>query len=310
MKSKVKKVDAGIKRLEVLKGETILRFADEINFDSDVSLYDAMIEHLVKGDLDDAFMTDVTNDMSPSEKKSLFRLVRNYYDLCFIKGDSEYWIDSLEDTPIFDFDLIAYSILDSFNFLLNIAKKGGKEVLDKIEALRNCSDLQDAAIINYLRNSFVNDEVLTTVLLDASKKDSFYNLFTDDQLGNLFILPEGTVYYYSDENEVKLVSPLVLGLEIYNRANLEQIDLENTDDLEAVAIDLKTFFAKGDFDFQLQVLNLSDRYRDYFRKNNVTIGDEVKIVSDSDGSMIRKAWQSGDAFLGGMIDSPYVAVNK
>ena len=93
------------------------------------------MEHFVKGDLDDVFVTDVTDGMSEDEKRKLFDLVREYNGLCFAKGNVEYWLDSLENTFVADFDMIAYNILDSYNYLLNLAKHGGKRFLEQLSNL-------------------------------------------------------------------------------------------------------------------------------------------------------------------------------
>ena len=101
----------------------LLRYTDEIDFDQDLSLYDVMINHFVNGDLDDVFDTSVTKGMSDTERKDLFDLTREFVGLCFSNGDVDYWLDSLENTPIFDYSLIAYSIFNSFDFLLDIITK-------------------------------------------------------------------------------------------------------------------------------------------------------------------------------------------
>ena len=141
MKTKQMKIEEGIKRLEKLKQETILRYTADIDYDQDLSLYDVMIEHFAKGDLDDAFDSSYLEGMSEQERKELFNLTREFVGLCFSKGDADYWLDSLEDTPVADYSLIAYSIFNSFDFLLGLAKEGGRDALEQLVALRACKEL-------------------------------------------------------------------------------------------------------------------------------------------------------------------------
>ena len=203
MKTKQMRIDESIKRLEKLKQETILRYTAEIDFDHTLSIYDVMMSHFAAGDLDDVFMTDVTEGMNEKEVEDLFNLAREFQGLCFCKGDPEYWIDSLENTPVHDYNMIAYSILESFDYLLGLAKDGGRDVLELLVSLRASEELRDAAMIEYLRTTFVDDRALTAVLYDMANKDSFYGVFTDEQKGVLLNYPEGTLYSYGD-NEIKI----------------------------------------------------------------------------------------------------------
>ncbi|MBQ6840513.1 MAG: hypothetical protein IJO63_00145 [Bacilli bacterium] len=311
MKTKQDIIDEGIKRLEKLKQETILRYTDEIEFDQDLSLYDVMINHFVNGDLDDVFDASVTKGMSDKEKNDLFDLTREFVGLCFSNGDVDYWLDSLENTPIFDYSLIAYSIFNSYDFLLHLAKEGGRDALELLVSLRASEDLRDTALVNYLKNTFVDDKVLSSVLLDMSKKDSFYNIFTDEQKGILLNYPEGTLYAYG-ENDIRITYPLVLGVEIYNNVNSDDPITEiNESDLEPLLLTLSEFFREGEFEFYDEVLTLVDKYRDYVRKNEITLSTEVSSVKfDTESELIQEAWSVGDEMLGSTFDTPYTGGSK
>lgn len=311
MKTKQDIIDEGIKRLEKLKQETILRYTDEIEFDQDLSLYDVMINHFVNGDLDDVFDASVTKGMSDKEKNDLFDLTREFVGLCFSNGDVDYWLDSLENTPIFDYSLIAYSIFNSYDFLLHLAKEGGRDALELLVSLRASEDLRDTALVNYLKNTFVDDKVLSSVLLDMSKKDSFYNIFTDEQKGILLNYPEGTLYAYG-EDDIRITYPLVLGVEIYNNVNSDDPITEiNESDLEPLLLTLSEFFREGELEFYDEVLTLVDKYRDYVRKNDITLSTEVSSVKfDTESELIQEAWSSGDEILGSTFDTPYTGGSK
>ena len=306
MKTKQNIIDEGIRRVEKLKQETILRYTEEIDFDQELSLYDVMISHFVNGDLDAVFDTSVTNEMSDKEKKALFDLTREFVGLCFSNGDSDYWLDSLENTPIYDYSLIAYSIFSSYDFLLGLAKDGGRDVLELLVSLRASEDLRDTAIVSYLKNTFVDEKVLSSVLIDMSGKSSFYNIFTDEQKGILLNYPEGTLYAYG-ENEVRITSPLVLGVEIYNSVNVDNPITEiDENDLEPLILTLSEFFRDSEFDFYNETLTLVDKYRDYVRKNDISLSAEVSSIKfDFESELIQDAWALGDEVLGGTFDTPY-----
>ena len=311
MKTKQERIEEGIKRLEKLKQETILRYTDEIDFDQDLSLYDVMISHFAKGDLDDAFDTSVTHGMSDKEKDELFELAREFVGLCFSKGDVDYWLDSLEDTPVADYSLIAYSIFNSYDFLLGLAKEGGRDVLEQLVSLRASKDLRDTALVAYLSNTFIDETVLSKVLLDMSKSDSYYNIFTDEQKGILLNFPEGTLYAYGDD-EILVTSPLVLGVQMFNSVNDDAPITEiNEDEVSSLLVTLNEFFRDENFNFEDETFALVDRYRDYVRKNNVRLITEVKnIVMDTHSDVIQDAWASGDEALGSMFDTPYTGGSK
>ena len=304
-------VNISIQRLEKLKQETILRYTDEIEYDQDLSLYDVMMSHFVNGDLDDVFITDVTDGMDKKEANALFELAREFLGLCFFKGDSDYWIDSLENTPIADYNLIAYSILNSYDYLLNLAKIGGRDSLELLISLRAFDDIRDLAIVNYLKNTFVNDDVLNTIILDMSKQNSKYGIFTEEQKGILLSYPEGSLYSYGN-NSIMITNPLVLGCQIYNKFNkdfsIDTLDVSNVDD---VVLTLSNFFRNENIDFQQEVLTLVDKYRDYVRKNNIVlVSSEKDVVITQNDSNILEAWRLGDEMLGSTYDTPYVGGAK
>ena len=311
MKTKQELMNESIERLEKLKQETILKYAADIDFEHDLSLYDMMMTHFASGDLDEAFMTDVTSDMNKKEVLELFSLAREFQGLCFCKGEAEYWLDSLENTPIHDYNIIAYSIFDSFNYLLGLAKEGGRNVLELLVSLRASEELRDTAMIEYLRTTFVDDRVLTAILLDMADSDSFYNIFTDEQRGILLNYPEGTLYSYGD-SLLKITSPLVLGVKIYNNVNSDRMISEiDEGDLEPLVLTLSEFYRDDYFEFEDEVYELVDKYRDYIRKNRVNLTDEnFDIMFDSECDELQDAWILGDEILGSTYETPYSSGTK
>ena len=173
MKTKQERIDNSIQLLKELEKETIARYTEDIDFDQELSLYDVMLNHFVNGDFDDVLSLDITDGMNDDERNNLFQLVREFQGLCFYKGDIQYWLDSVEDFPVSDYPLVAYSILDNYIYLLELAKSGGRRVLEQLVSLRDNEELEDVALVDYLRTTFVDDRVLTAILLDMAEENSF-----------------------------------------------------------------------------------------------------------------------------------------
>lgn len=314
MKIKQERIKDSVKRIIKLKDEVILRYSENIDYDDELSLYDVMMEHFVKGDLDDVFLTDTTKDMSAIETKQLFDLVRPYVELCFAKGDVDYWLDSVENAMISDYEFIAASIFDTFDYLLEVAKAGGKNVLEQLVALRECEFLRDEAVLQYLRNTFINDQTLKKVLVDMAAEDSYYKIFSNEQKGVLLNYPEGTLYSYGEGN-IRITSPLILGRRMFNDFNqyisddlIGDITEQNTNE---VIKTLSNFFEDDSFNFADTALDLSVRYSDYMLENNVVLNNEtMNIVYDNDGNDLCKAWDTGVGVLGSSYEIPYGSGSK
>lgn len=298
---------------EKLKQETILRYSDEIEFDADLTLYDVMIKHFVSGDLDNVFSSPVVVGMGDEEKKELFALVREYKDLCFFKGMPFFWLDSVENALGADYDLIAYTVIDNYNYLLSLAKYGGKDVLEELRRINQSQDFSDSCIVDFLRNSFIDDKALTAVLSDMSKENSFYDIFTDEQKSDLLSTPEGTLYSYINPKQIRITSPLLLGSKICNEYTYDSIDSIDESNCDDLVLHLSNFF-RGELmetEFSDAVFDLSSRYRDYiFSKNLIVDSNDFKIVYDITGADIQKAWNYGDELLGGSIEAPYPSNSK
>lgn len=314
MKSKYERKKDNAKRILRLKDATILRYSEEIDYDDELSLYDVMMEHFTNGELDKAFLTNVTKGMSKDEKKELFDMVRPYIGLCFAKGDVDYWLNSVENAALSDYEFIAASIFDNYNYLLELARDGGVDVLEQLVSLRENDDLHDQAVIQYLRESFVDDRALKVVLFAMSEPDSEYNMFSDEQKGTLLNYPEGTLYSYGD-GKIRITSPYILGSRMFNDYNqyissdlIGEVTIENIADVNHV---LTNFFQDDSFNFEDTVLDLSARYRDYMVQNDIILTDEVMdVVYDTDGRNIQVAWNNGDGILGSSYEIPYVGGTK
>lgn len=237
-----KNIKESTKRLEDLKQATLVNYLENIDLSDDRALYDEMMYHFVEGDLDDEFYSSIYDGLEIDDKKSLQDLTRKYISLCFYDGDVNNWVDSVENVPL-DYELIAMKLFDNYNFLLRIARDGGEDALKELKRFQKCEGYHENAAIDYLRNTFLSDTILRKIILEMTKKDSLYKVFTVEQRASLCRFPEGTLYSFDFDNEkVKVSSPLSLALEINRRVNSEELkDLQENPDLlfEALLISLR-----------------------------------------------------------------------
>lgn len=308
--AEVNKLKVRTERVRKLLNETILRYTDVIDYDDELSIYDQLIKNFMLGNLDDVFLTENTKGLNEEERNELFQLVHKYNGLCLKDGNVKEWINSCEGMFDGDCSLIAEQILDSFDFLLRLVRFGGEEVLKQLNSISESDKFDKTAPVQYLRNTFVSDSLLSGILLDMAMENSLYDIFTPEQKAILLTYPEGTLYSYTSE-EFNITYPLLLGVQIYNDFEGKIIDSIEDDDVLPLRKQLKNYFANEDIDFLEEVLLLSDKYRDYSRRRPIYLeDDEMKIVYDYTGDDIQEAWASGDELLGGAYDTPYPVVNK
>lgn len=293
-------VKESAKRLEELKKATLFKFLDEIDLDEDISLYDVMIKHFSNGELDDSFYSPVFKSLSDTDKKKLMSLAHEYLPLCFYQGDSEYWLDSIEGVSVNDFDLIALKLLDNFNFLLSVAKDGGRDALEQMKKFQNCEGYSESSVVEYLRNTFAADEILKAILIEMSKKDSLYNVFTDEQKASLCSFPEGTLYFFDGNSGVKFSSPIFLAVEINQRITGENMTVEETS-LELLFKDLVEALRKEPSFSEV----VSDMSFDYASKYGKALDDMMTFIKNVEGRPSKDYWNIDKTPLGQFVDTPY-----
>lgn len=201
-----KKNDMFVQRLEVLKQATILNYLDEINFDNIMELYDVMIEHLLQGDFDDVFLSKYLIGLDEEEKAEIFQLARRFKPLCFYMGDAAYWTDSIEGVYLSDLDFVSMKLLDNFDFLLGISKEGGDAALKQLMAFQGGHMSVSGSVIDCLRNSFGNDDILKDIILEMSTRGGNYSGLKDFQKEILCTYPDGILFHHVGD-EYKIIPP-------------------------------------------------------------------------------------------------------
>lgn len=251
-------VKESVKRLEDMKQATILRYLSKINLEKNYYLYDEMMVRFARGEIDDYFSSSILDNLDEDYKEDVCKLANDYRSLCFYAGEGEYWGDSVDDVPTDDYELIALKIFDNYDFLLEMARDGGGEVLDQITKFQKCVGYQESSTIEVLRNSFGDDQLLKSVLLEMSREESLYEVFTDVQKAELCRLPEGTIFTY-EGGEANLRNPLELAVALksfYDEVEEEEKDNDNiSDDLFS---QLKESLAK--LPVELVISHASDDY--------------------------------------------------
>lgn len=205
------KRDIRIERLEKLKQATIINFTDRINYNNKLELYNTLLENVFNGNFDDMFLTKNLDGLSNEEKKNIFELARKYSSLCFFEGNSNYWLDSVEGVYLSDTDLVAYKLLDNYDFLLRVARECGEDSLKELVSFQEAklSENQDIRIfdgkvvIDYLRGIFVDDDVLIDTIKDMTNS---YKEFSTEQKAILCQYPEETLYSVKDDKNTEKIS--------------------------------------------------------------------------------------------------------
>ena len=80
-----KNINNGIKRLEELKQKVILKYNEEIDYEDKYSIYNVILKHIINGDLNDDFNSQVFDGMNKyetqnSERKEICNMKKMIYN--------------------------------------------------------------------------------------------------------------------------------------------------------------------------------------------------------------------------------------
>lgn len=223
-----------IELLEKLEQKTILYYLNDINLSkSKKELYDSMFNHLLNGDFDDSFLSKSLEDLDDDSRKAILTLGKNYSFLIFYEGSSSLWLDSIEGVTLQDMDLVCLRLLDNYDFLLKIARVGGEIVLKQLSAFQKSMISKEGSVVEYLRNTFYNDDALIKFLIGISKKEGIYASLNDLEKIKLCISLRNRLSSFVGENEIcsstkfedKLTT--ILLMREYNGDSLENVSSES-----------------------------------------------------------------------------------
>lgn len=191
-----------VKRLFVLKDALIINHLAEINDPRDIESYELLVEKTFDGEFDDIFVSSNLDGLSTDERKQVFDLSREYAKTLCIYSDL---INSCEGVTNDDYDLVTARVLDNYDYVIRLARNGGKEVLDFLKKFEGSEFASKGAIIALLRKGFSDDDTLETLLIELSKEDGKYKDFTITQKIMLCEYPEGTLYKRDDNGNVSFI---------------------------------------------------------------------------------------------------------
>lgn len=184
---------AAIVQLEKIKSKMILNHLTELDFNNDDEIhaaYDLLINKtFVKGEF---------NEIFPFRAETI-DLCSNYNYLCFYNGKYEDWLDSCEGVTLGNEQLVAESIIASYNFLLNLAKGGNEDVLRFLSKFQGHELFKNSSVIASLRKKFGNDIVLGKILDQMSKENGQYKNFTDEQKIIMCSSPNNILFKKEDD---------------------------------------------------------------------------------------------------------------
>lgn len=242
------------KRIEGLKQDAILKYTEELNFSEPFFFYEDLLKHLFSGDFNDSFYAPLLEGNSLEERNEIMNLACKYGFLCLYDGSLANWADSCEGIPISDDELIAAKILDNFNFLIELIKESGTLCLANLKSFCDCDMASEAAVIEYLRNTFCDDNALKMCLLEISREDSPYYGLSSNMKSKLCTFPQGILYYYDESNKPQLlkVDDLIAKIKEYEFIEedislVELIDLIGESRLEDDIMMLSLEFDKNDY---------------------------------------------------------------
>ena len=253
-----------VNRLLNLQDAVVKKFNDSIQYGEDedrgIILSDAIFDHLVTGELNEDYQTEALNGLKTEEKNNLLNLVNQYKDILFYEGDASCWTESSERYAV-DYTMIATEVLDNYDFVIELAKVGGVNALNLLRDMKDCDGYSDYSVVERLRNTFGNDELLQKILLEMSKDNNLYNIFTTEEKAELLDYPLGTLYFYKDEKTAIISNPIQLAIELYNRDISNHMELTD-DNASEVVESLTEYLRDNDFYFSNTVDDLFFEYEE------------------------------------------------
>ena len=225
--------ETSIKRFEILKDACLMRNLSEINLDNEYELYDSILYKTISGEFNDIFLSE---DLDDSNREKILSLASKYNSLCFYKGVFDNWLDSPNGATLSDLDLVCELLLRDYAYLIRLASVGGEDVLKFLSKFEGTDLFEKGSIIAELSNTFYNDDVLETILIEMSKSDGNYKDFNDKQKLMLCQYPEGLLYRVTDDKEVIITTSTEL-----KKLIIKELLGSEDEDYEVDKIDSNTF---------------------------------------------------------------------
>ena len=222
----------------------IVNYSQDIDFNSEIELYDRLIYLLANGILNKELDSDYLDGLDFDQEMRIYSLVREYSSLCFKDKCFDNWKKSCQAVIQTDYRYICIQIIDNYDFLIGLAVAGGEKLLRLIDNFSIYDVYRSSSLIEILRNQFESDDVLCKILIDMSNDNSKFNIFSLEQ--------KALLCYYGSKilcskygDGVTFKSPSSIALSIYryvyktnNKPSLDELryGLSNINDFEGVII--------------------------------------------------------------------------
>lgn len=236
-------------RLEILIAEMIMNNLTGIDFNNEEERYLAfetlLYKTIVEGEFDDIFLSENLEGLSKEERKNVLNLARQYNSLCFYRGDFDYWLDSVEGVTNSETYMTAELLLRNYDYLIRLAKNGGKEVLELLKKFEGSGKFNNSSVVATLLLKFCDTNTLETILKEMAKEDGEYKDFSVTQKVIMCDAPDG-VLYRQDENNVEIITVKELKKIISNNVGEEDYPMKDIDSETFEGIVLSIFHDYSD----------------------------------------------------------------
>lgn len=202
------------KKIDNLIQSVIVNYSQDIDFNNEIELYDRLVYLLANGVLNKEFNSDYLNKLDIDEEKKIFNLVREYSSLCFKDKYLYNWRNSCQDVISTDYRYICIRLVDNYDFLVNLTVDGGENALRLLDNFSIYDVYRSYSVVEILRNNYNSDDILKKVIIDMSRDNSKFNIFSLEQKALLcYYGPE--ILYSKRGDLVTFKAPSSIALELY-----------------------------------------------------------------------------------------------
>ena len=202
------------KKIDDLIQFVIVNYSQDIDFNNEIELYDRLIYLLANGVLNNEFDNAYLDKLDIDEEKKIFSMIREYSSLCFRDKRFDNWKKSCQAVIPTDYRYICIRIIDNYDFLINLAVDGGESSLRLLDNFNIYDIYRSSSLIEILRNIYESDDILKKIIIDMSRDDSKFNIFSLEQKALLCYY--GPQLLYSRNGDfVTFKAPSSVALDIY-----------------------------------------------------------------------------------------------
>lgn len=230
------------KRFDDLLQQTIIKYADVVDLNDDIALYDTLMSHLVGGKLE--FHSAYLDKLADADKKSILETARQSISLCFKQGNSMNWLYSVGDIPIEDSEYICIKLLDDYDFLIKLIYLN-PSILNLLKFFEDSNAFDGEAIIGRIRSLCKYDFIAEEILSNMCDDNGEFSCFSNSQKATMISFANPILFYY-DKGDVIFPSGYQIAKRVYKanyhkdcKSESELLNsIKNIDSFEEIIIEL------------------------------------------------------------------------